>query len=259
MRHVISTCFGLLLIQQLSAEPELKGSPTELAAYLVTLPKTVSVAGDSEIKVQADRAIINLKVTSENKSLQEALRVNQEIRNKILNSLKDRDISTDRILASKFSSTPKYGMFSDKAKSYRVENIIKVTVRDEKEFQATAHLVDAFAEVQYLGIDFEHSDKEALKKKALAQALDDAADRKKVFEEKLGVKLMPKGFRGLSASEHDSIRRQPASRTGTVSGLLADPAFKVVTQSLSMNETGSSFDEIVFSAQVAVEYMVESK
>src|SRR5438876_758256 len=86
MRHVITTGIGLILIQQLSAEPELKGSPTEVAAYLVTLPKTVSVAGESEIKVQADRAIINLKVTSENKSLQEALRVNQEIRNKILNS-----------------------------------------------------------------------------------------------------------------------------------------------------------------------------
>src|SRR5213082_1430957 len=207
MRHVFAISLGLLLIQGLSAEPELKGSPAELATYLASLPKTVSVTGESEVKVQADRAVINLKVTPENKSLQEALRVNQEIRNKMLSSLKERDISADRIQASKFSSTPKYGMFSDKAKSYRVENIIKITVSDEKQFQATAHVVDAVAEVQYLGIDFEHSDKEALKKKAIAQALVDAADRKKVFEEKLGVKLMPKGFTGLSASEHDSIRR----------------------------------------------------
>ena len=43
-----------------------------------------------------------------------------------------------------------------------MENIVKVIVRDEKEFQAVAHLVDAFAEVQYLGIEFEHSEKEGL-------------------------------------------------------------------------------------------------
>src|SRR6266513_1806897 len=217
MRHVITTGFGLLLIQQLSAEPELKGSPTELAAYLVTLPKTVSVAGESEIKVQADRAIINLKVTSENKSLQEALRVNQEIRNKILNSLKDRDISTDRIQTSKFSSTPKYGMFSDKAKSYRVENIIKVTVRDEKEFHATAHLVDAFAEVQYLGIDFEHSDKEALKKKALAQALDNAIERTKVYEERLKVRLTPKNFSEAASLSQGAPPAMPRVESGVFS------------------------------------------
>src|SRR5437899_4742564 len=194
MRHVFAISLGLLLIQRLSAEPELKGSPAELATYLASLPKTVSVTGESEVKVQADRAVINLKVTTENKSLQEALRVNQEIRNKMLNSLKERDISADRIQASKFSSTPKYGMFSDKAKSYRVENIIKITVSDEKQFQATAHLVDTLPEVEYLGIDFEHSDKEALKKKAVAQALDDAFDHAKVYEQRLAVRLVPKGF-----------------------------------------------------------------
>src|SRR6266853_1270437 len=159
MRHVITISFGLLLIQRLSAEPELKGSPTELAAYLAGLPKTVSVAGESEVKLSADRALISLRVSTEHKSLQDALRANQEVRNKILNSLRDRDIPGDRIQASRFSSTPKYGIFSDKAKSFRVENIIQVVVRDEKEFQAVAHLVDAFAEVQYLGIDFQHSDK----------------------------------------------------------------------------------------------------
>ncbi len=194
MRHLIALNFVLLLVARLNAEPELKGSPAELAAYLAGLPKTVSVTGESEVKVQADRAIISLKVTTENKSLQEALRANQEIRSKMLNSLKDRGIPADRIQASKFSSTPKYGLFSDKAKSYRVENVIKITVNDEKEFQATAHLVDAFAEVQYLGIDFEHSDKEALKKKAVAQALDNAAERAKIYEERLKVRNSNRRF-----------------------------------------------------------------
>jgi len=261
MRHIITISLGLLLIQRLSAEPELKGSPTELAAYLAGLPKTVSVAGESEVKLSADRALISLRVSTEHKSLQDALRANQEVRSKILNWLRDRDIPGERIQASKFSSTPKYGIFSDKAKSYRVENILKVIVRDEKEFQAVAHLVDAFAEVQYLGIEFEHAEKEGLKKKALAQALDDASALKKVYEERLGVKLTPKGF-SQSAVAQTLPQRQPAyqqekSFTGVQSKLSAGlPSMDMVPG--ATEETVSLFGEIVFTGRVVVEYTVVS-
>src|SRR6185295_6330210 len=107
---------------------------------------------------------------------QETLRANQEVRAKIINALKERGLAADKIQASKFSSTAKTGMFSDKAKSYRVENFLKVKVQDEKEFQTVAHVIDAMSEVQYAGVDFEQSDKEALKSKALAQALDNASE-----------------------------------------------------------------------------------
>ncbi len=40
MRHLIALNFVLLLVARLNAEPELKGSPAELAAYLAGLPKT---------------------------------------------------------------------------------------------------------------------------------------------------------------------------------------------------------------------------
>jgi uncharacterized protein len=261
MRHVITISLGLLLIERLSADPELKGSPMELAAYLAGLPETVSVAGESEVKLSADRALISLRVSTEHRSLQDALRANQEVRNKILNSLRDCDIPGERIQTSKFSSTPKYGMFSDKAKSYRVENIVKVIVRDEKEFQAVAHLVDAFAEVQYLGIEFEHSEKEALKMKALAQALDDASARKKVYEERLGVKLTPKGF-SRSAVAQNLPQRQPAyqqekSFAGSQSKLSAGlPSADLVPA--ATEEAVSPFGEIIFTGRVVVEYRVVS-
>jgi len=76
MRHAIFISLGLFLVPRLNAEPELKGSPTELALYLAGLPKTVAVTGESEVKVQADRAVVSLKVTTENRSLQDALRLN---------------------------------------------------------------------------------------------------------------------------------------------------------------------------------------
>ena len=82
-------------------------------------------------------------------------------------------------------------MFSDKAKSYLVENSVKITVRTEQEFQAVANVVDTMADVRYLGIEFEPADKEAVKAKALAEACDKASAKRKLFEEKFGIKLVP--------------------------------------------------------------------
>ena len=167
------------------AEPEVKGSPAELSAYLAGVPKLVSITGESELKVTADRALISLKVVTENKSLQEASRANQEIRAKVLRTLAEHGVPNERVKPSRFSSTPKYGVFREKAKSYRVENTVKITAQDEKEFQAVASLVDSLAEVRYESIEFEHSEKDSLKAKALAQAIDKATEKRKLYEEKL--------------------------------------------------------------------------
>src|SRR6266516_5249588 len=120
MRHALYILILIwLAVAGVSAEPELRGTPAELTAYLAGLPKMVSVTGESEVKLPADRAVITLKISTESKSLQEALRLNQEMRGRVL------------------------------------------------------------------GIEFEHSNKEALKSRALAQACDNAAERKKAFEDKL--------------------------------------------------------------------------
>lgn len=113
---LVSLC---LFAIQLRAEPEIKGSPAELTTYLAGVPKLVSITGESELKVTADRALISLKVVIENKSLQDASRANQEIRARILRTLAEQGVPNERVKASKFSSTPKYGVFREKARSYR--------------------------------------------------------------------------------------------------------------------------------------------
>ena len=245
------------------AEPELKGSPAELSAYLVSVPKTVSIAGESELKVPADRALISLNIVTENKSLQDASRANQELRARILHTLEERGLPPERIKASKFSSTPKYGVFKEKAKSYRIESIIQITAHDEKEFQAVASIVDSLAEVRYESVAFEHSDKDGLKIKALTQAIEKANARKKLYEEKLGVKLMPKSFyEGGLVPIPQPLRGDyvagksvyPASVT-SLPGRAAAPGFDGV----AVEEMSASFNELVFTARVTVEYTVEGK
>src|SRR5690348_11749172 len=108
-----STIIGIILLAGFTcgAEPEIKGNATELAQFLNGIPKTVIVGGEAEISVPAHRAVLSLKVVTENKSLREALRANLELRGTMTDYLKGFGIPVDRIQASKFSSTPKFGIF----------------------------------------------------------------------------------------------------------------------------------------------------
>ena len=252
---LVSLC---LLITPARGETELKGTAADLSAHLASVPKLVSIAGESELKVPADRALISLKVVTESKSLQEASRANQEIRARILRTLAEQGVPNERVKASRFSSTPKYGVFREKARSYRVENIVKIAAQDEKEFQAVANLVYFISEVRYESIEFEHSDKEGLKAKALAQAIDKAGEKKKLCEEKLGVKLSPKRFTesgGVTAPNVAGTRYAiSVYKGGSGTALPGERAGEP-----DEAETPTSFSELIYKAQVTVEYALESR
>src|SRR5580765_1602155 len=231
----------------LKAEPEIKGTASELSQYLNAVPKTVTVTGEAEVRVPATRAVLILSVITENKSLQEALRSNADVRGKMAAQLKQQAIPAERIQSSRFSSTPKFGMFGDKAKSYRVENLMRVSIQDEKEFRNAAGVIDAFVEVQYSGVEFEYADKEALKQKAIGQACENAGDRKKLYEEKVGLKLVAQRFgEGVVAEEE----AKPANKG------YATKRYDSLSwgSSAPVQESVSSFGELVFSVKVVVEY-----
>ncbi|HTI97293.1 MAG TPA: SIMPL domain-containing protein [Dongiaceae bacterium] len=248
-----------LCVPLLQAAPELKGSPEELSAYLATLPKTTQITAQAELRVPADEALISLQVVTENRSLADALTRNQELRTEIISNLKSQGFAETQIQPSKFSSTPQYGFFGDKAKSYRVDNIVKVTTHTEKEFQSVARLVDSLGEVRYSGIEFQHSDKDKLKEQVMAQALEKVGKLKLIYEQKLQVRLTPINFREgqvslvaptTDAATQDSytLREYPGSvaRTGGPAKAPADPG-------------ATLFGEIVGNAAVTVEYSVSAQ
>jgi len=238
-----------LVVLPVVAEPELKGTASELAQFISGAVKTVTVSGESEIGVPASRAVLTIAAITENRSLAESLRVNADVRSKVVAQLKQQGVSAERIQSSKFSSTPKFGLFGDKAKSYRVENVLRISIQDEKEFRSAAGVVDAFAEVQYSGVEFEYADKETVKQKAITQACVNAGERKKIYEEQLGLKLSPIRF-GEGAVTETETKPQTA-RKGEYSRISSGD-----WGSSAVQETVSSFGEMVFTARVTVEYSV---
>jgi len=254
----------LLVTQAFAAEPELKGTPSELSQYLANLPRTVTIIGEAEVRVPADQALVSLKVTAESKSLQEALHNNQDTRSKVVAYLKSKGLPAERVHASRFSSTPKYGWLSDKAKSYRVDNIVRITVQDESEFQAVAGAVDNWSNVQFQGVEFQHRDKEASKAKALAESCENANQRKTLLEQKLGVTLQARRFSGQKVLQNagaNDIRKRYGSYAADaeLASGVRNKAPMEVTNFPQADEDVSSFGELVFTAEVSVEYAVETK
>ncbi len=260
MQKLTTIAATMLLTFSAAAEPEIKGTPSEIAAYLRNVPKLTSITGEAELRVPAQRAVVTLKVVTDSKSLQDSLRNNQDVRARIAEQLRKRDLPADRIQTSKFSSTPKYGMFGEKAKSYRVENSLRVTVQDEKEFYAVAGLVDQWAEVQFAGVEHEYADKESLKEKALQQACENAAAKKALYEKQFGVELTAVSFRpGQVAALNEAGNYGAYSNLAYKRGTSMTEAAGVPVAGLDVDPAGSSLGELIYTAHVAVEYSVQPK
>src|SRR5947209_9308840 len=79
------------------ADAELKGSPMELAALLTNAPKAVYVTGEAELKVQADQALVSIRITTTAKELGQALRANQEAQSKFTRLLERQGLAPGQI------------------------------------------------------------------------------------------------------------------------------------------------------------------
>ena len=105
---IISGVF-VFVATSIGAEPEIKGAPAELAAYLAGQQVQASIAGEAEVKVPADRAVVTLRLASEHKSLREASQANHQLRVALTTFLTENGVGADRIRSAKFSSTPRTG------------------------------------------------------------------------------------------------------------------------------------------------------
>jgi uncharacterized protein YggE len=136
---------------------------------------------------------------------------------------------------------------------------MRISVQDEKEFQSATGAVNAWAEVQYDGVEFEYADKEAQKQNAIAKACDNAGERKKIYEDKFSLKLTPTRFNEGEVAQRNAgpanyAYPDKASRAVGVTSLT--PADSVQS---AAEESISAFGELVYTARVTVEYSVQPK
>ncbi len=223
-----------------SAEPELTGTPSELEPFLNGIPKIVTFTATAKQQMAMSKAIVRLAVETESKELAVALQENLELRSFIKAELNKAGIPKSNIKESKFSSTPEYGFFDERPKSYKVENILAVEISDETQMIAVAALSDKLGQVQYLASKAKAEDKPSVKHALLEQAIQLAQDKAELFKSKLGLQLQAIEFQELPTEQivvtgHRSLRE----KSGSTSYFSADIAnsFGQSTQQVSVSIT----------------------
>ncbi|MBE9515780.1 MAG: SIMPL domain-containing protein [Proteobacteria bacterium] len=241
----------LMAVQPLWAT-ELKGSPSELSNYLLDQRKIVTIYGESEIKAEADKAIFTLTIKTEDDKYNEALTKNREMAKQVEKRLKSSGVRAADIKVARFSSTPGYGWFKDKPTSYEVNNDMKVTIRNNKQIQALAKIVDDMKKVFLTKTEFEHSQKEKSKLDVLDKALKQVTQKKSVYERNLGMRLqvvrvMDQRVRAVSPRPQRLAKRK---RVASEAMMDSYPSSAPAPQ---------GFGEMMYSASVSVEYVVSGR
>lgn len=246
----------------LLAEPEISGSPQDVEAYLAGKSQTVLLSGEAKVQVPVERAIATVKVVSEGRTLADAIQQNREQRGRVTAQLQKAGFAGGDITGSRFSSSPNYGLFGEKAKSYRIENIVQVTVSDDQQFQALAGVVDRFPDVHFQGIEPQPGDVEQHQLAALRKAMEHAQKRREAVEMTLGIRLQA---RGIQMQDVSLPRPQPLYRAGgspSYAGKLATPSSSLADARATIAPDGvelGGLGEITVTAQVTVIYSATAK
>jgi uncharacterized protein YggE len=260
---VCCALFVPLVVHQAAAELELKGSPTELRRHLGSIPGQVHIVGVAEIKVEANQAVLTLKVSTRDRLLKKAMERNRQVRDDIVQMLTQKGLSKDRVRVSRFSSTPAHGLFSKEAKAYDIESTVEVAARHENEVETVSGIVDDKPEVSLDSLRFEHSDEDKLRLQALREALDKIVAQKAVYEVALGAELRPRGMLVAPPGERALRERtgaEPVEDVAGLSSILADPQFRIGVRALASKGADlSQFNQVVYRAQITLTFEVLPK
>ena len=230
-----------------SAQPNIEGTPSELESYLNGLPKIVTLSAQATKDAPVNKALVKVRVVSESPSLAKAFEANLKIRLGIRSQLKDAGVDPENINESKFSSAPEYGMFSEKPKSYKIENVLSIVVTSESQLIKVASAVDSSEDVYFVSSNAKSGDSGEIEKELIAKALAKVKEKASLYENELGVKLTPVLF-----SESISGMPSPVARMQKRRSELS--SYGVEADAMTV-----SFGESKHNITVTVNYRIEAK
>jgi len=255
MKRMTLLTIVLALSGVVDAETELKGSPEELRQFLHPVEHMVTLTGTHEETAYSDKAIISLVITTEAARLSDSMAANTRLRTTIAQSLIDAGVSPDEINTSKFSSSPQFGWFGSKPKSFEVVNRMSVGITDEAHLQLIARLTDDNDEIVMEEMNFEHTSKEEFQDDVRKAALDKALAQRTAYEQQLGIQLTPINVQEnvampgkvrtyLEEINVSAVRQRGAADSAVMANAPPPP---------------QTFDEVTYQATVYVTFKVESR
>lgn len=238
------------------AQAQLSGTPDELRGFLFPRADTVSISGEGELTAYKDIARISLMVTTEARSLNEAMSSNQALRLELIEEFTAAGIPDSDINNSKFSSSPQFGLFGRKPNSFEVSARMEISVSNEEHLQLLAGAADSHEEVAFEKTQFEHSLEDEFESQVRELALQDVMAQKAYYENNLNLQLKAVNFfhgavrqmaRALpmaSFNQELAVDSVNARTGGPATGIQAAPA------------VAPTFDEVEYQTSITVVFEI---
>jgi len=165
------------------------------AALADSIPRTLTVNGNGEVRAVPDQATLSTGVVSQAATAAAALSANSRAMNAVFDTLKRAGIAEKNIQTSNFSVSPQYGSTKPNGTQhitgYQVSNTVTVLVdRLDRVGPAIDALVAAGSN-QIDGPTFSIADPKPLLAKAREEAVKDATARAQTLAAAAGVTLGP--------------------------------------------------------------------
>jgi uncharacterized protein YggE len=236
-----------------AADPELRGTPTELQKFLRTASHSVTLQGHAKQTVQADVGHVIVVVHTQGKDLTGTIVANGQRRDALTKVLLGQGIEAKAIRTEKFSTSPQYSWFGKVPSSYEVVNRLNVEVADERQVTMVTSAAGGSADLSIGSITFEYSKQRDLEEQVRRAAFDDALAKKSFYEQRLGAKLVPAEF-----SFSDMSAR---STTGALAleEIVVTGSRRSGSESASLNAPPPppSFDEKEYEVTASVTFAIE--
>jgi len=245
--------FLLFLPFSALAQPELSGTPDELRRFLYPNPSTVNITGSADISAYKDIAKVSLLVTTEERSLQQAMETNADLRQRMFDSFIAAGIAEQDINNSKFSTSPQFGIFGRNPSSFEVSARLEVSVSGEAHLQLLAQVADDNDEVVFEQTSFEHSAEDEFEDLAREEALTDIMEQKAYYESTLDMELKAINF--FYAGVEQIARSAPIALTQTANST-AFSRDAVPEPSRTAAAIAPSFDEVKYQTSVTVVFEI---
>ncbi len=159
--------------------------------YTPTDKGSLSVHGTSYLEVNSDRARLNVRISTENKILEEAEDLNKKTYNNLLTSLYDYGITKENIHSEDISVIRNYDYSNYTLISYKVTQLISILIDDFNKLGEVYSLVIENGANDDINVDFILSNPSHYYNKALFKASQDALNKANILAKSFGVKYNP--------------------------------------------------------------------
>jgi len=160
-------------------------------------PSSITVRGESELKIPADRAVISVAVISEAKTSSQALIINSEQVEKVMNAIKRAGLDEKEISTGQFTISPRWSQRPRQAPEdwramivgFKVTNQLQVkTVKLDLVGELVAAAVQAGGN-EISGLRFDLADPRQYRHEAIREATRRAKEDARVLADATGASL----------------------------------------------------------------------